>query len=49
MNTNFVKESKAWHDDELADSVFKDIRPGMRLRRLVEGLSNGVGEAYSII
>jgi hypothetical protein len=49
MNTDLVKESKAWHDDELADCVFRDVRLGRRLRLLVERLSNGVGETIPLV
>ena len=48
MNTNFVKESKAWHDEELADCAFRDVRLSRRLRLLVERLSNGVGKTIPL-
>lgn len=48
MNTDFVEESKAWLDDELAACVFRDVRLGRRLRLLMERLWNSVGETIPL-
>lgn len=40
-----ASRSDGWIDHELADCRFKDIRHGKRFRKLLQQLSNGVGES----
>ena len=41
--------TKTWMDRELAGCKFRDVRLGKRFRKLLEQLSDGVGESIPLV